>query len=75
MILYNSDEARIGKDSNSWILSGVVFGYCQGPIRAAIVDNGIFPVLERLCQHALDTLRKIFLSVINGSKNRHKWNG
>src|SRR5215470_10979844 len=60
-------ELRVLQDSDAMVLGSIMASDLQGPIRAAIVDDGIFPILIGLRQDALNALSKVLLLIVNRS--------
>ena len=69
MILNNVDEAGIGDNPNSSLRSSVFLGNLQRRIRAAVVDDDVFPVLIGLGQHAFNALDEVLRPVVHRGDN------
>ena len=72
MILYRAEKLQVIMDPNPRILSSIILHDFQCVVRAAVVDDDIFPCLISLREHTFNTISKVLLAVIDRSDDTYK---
>jgi hypothetical protein len=65
-------KLRIVMYADAFVFSGIRFGNLERPIRTAVVDDAIFPILIGLRQDTLDTFDKVLFSVVDGCEDTYQ---
>ena len=73
MIGDDIDKRLVIDNRDTLILAGISLGNLARAVRAAIVDNDIFPIVVALAQNALDAGCQVFFSVVDRRDNADEW--
>jgi hypothetical protein len=63
-ILKLAQELFVVMDMDAMISLSILLGDLEGAVLAAVVDDHVFPVVVRLCQHALDAFSQEWLCIV-----------